>query len=593
MSMTGERTVERTGERPGLLGRRRRRAERTPEITTPPAGTVLPAHVRTGAPDVPVTSVTPALPPGWEAAIGGEPTLRIKGRGRREAPTRPDPGGAPGQGGGPSRRSMPMPMPLAAAHGDPSGPAPRGPEGHEDGGPGRTADDGPHGRVHGGAAAVRAQPPQGRRTGRTDGNPTPAEDPAPQTPTSPAIDIQVNALQAMCRQVFGFRLAMIALATPTALVNANDGLPTRLVGAAVVITFMTSYVLFRDWERFGPLLLRHPSLLAADTLFGALLLIAAGPDSTLAYVSVCTPLLAGLVYGWRGAAVFASLQALLLLLIHAAQEDPAPGIAESALLPGLCVIAGAVGSSLRSLMLRFGAATQALTTVQARLAVTEAVSAERARLAREMHDSVAKTLHGVALAADGLTTSANADRMDPALVRQQAALVARSARRAAAESRELLADLRRESDPDQATDVLVELAARTRDFSSRTGLTAVYRPTGAHAVPPVPPAVARQLLTIASEAMENAHRHAHPTRVDVSAGVHGDLLRISVYDDGRGLPPGTTLEQLRRAGHFGLVGMVERAASVGARIRIGRGGHPQGTEVRLELPLAALTTPTA
>nr|WP_237305002.1 histidine kinase [Streptomyces qaidamensis] len=460
------------------------------------------------------------------------------------------------------------------------------------------APDGPRQHAHGRSAPEDAAPPQeppapdddGRTGGRVEA-PIPAASPA--GATNPAIGIQVNALQAMCRQVFGFRLAMIALATPTALVNANDGLPTRLVGAAVVVTFMTSYVLFRDWERFGPLLLRHPSLLAADTLFGALLLIAAGPDSTLAYVSVCTPLLAGLVYGWRGAAVFASLQALLLLLIHAAQEDPAPGITESALLPGLCVIAGAVGSSLRNLMLRFGAATQALTTVQARLAVTEAVSAERARLAREMHDSVAKTLHGVALAADGLTTSANADRMDPGLVRKQAALVARSARRAAAESRELLADLRRESDPDQATDVLVELAARTRDFSARTGLTAVYRPTGADAVPPVPPAVARQLLTIASEAMENAHRHAHPTRVDVSAGVHGDLLRISVYDDGRGLPPGTSLEQLRRAGHFGLVGMVERAASVGARIRIGRGGHPQGTEVRLELPLAALTTPSA
>ncbi|WP_435850151.1 sensor histidine kinase [Streptomyces massasporeus] len=473
-----------------------------------------------------------------------------------------------------------------------------------------TAPAGPRQYAHGRSASGDAVPPQDRPA--PDGAAPPPEPPAPDAgrtsgpfeapipaaagpagATNPAIGIQVNALQAMCRQVFGFRLAMIALATPTALVNANDGLPTRLVGAAVVVTFMTSYVLFRDWERFGPLLLRHPSLLAVDTLFGALLLIAAGPDSTLAYVSVCTPLLAGLVYGWRGAAVFASLQALLLLLIHAAQENPAPGITESALLPGLCVIAGAVGSSLRNLMLRFGAATQALTTVQARLAVTEAVSAERARLAREMHDSVAKTLHGVALAADGLTTSTDADRMDPALVRQQAALVARSARRAAAESRELLADLRRESDPAQATDVLVELAARTRDFSTRTGLVAVYRPTGAHGVPPVPPAVARQLLTIASEAMENAHRHARPTRVDVSAGVHGDLLRISVYDDGRGLPPGTTLEQLRRAGHFGLVGMVERAASVGARIRIGRGGHPQGTEVRLELPLAALTTPTA
>ncbi|WP_435282221.1 sensor histidine kinase [Streptomyces koelreuteriae] len=538
-----------TGERAGLL----RRRPKTPEITTPPAGTVLPTHARTGAPDIPVTSVTPALPPGWEAVEGGG-----------EAGTG---AGYVGYAGGRSE-GQPNDGPALCAVG-------------------RSAADG---------AEPRPGPPAGdheSRTGGAGGNSIPAEGRDTGTLTSPAIDIQVNALQALSRQVFGFRLAMIALATPTALLNANEGLPTRLVGAAVVVTFMTSYVLFRDWERFGPLLLRHPTLLAADTLFGALLLISAGPDSTLAYVSVCTPLLAGLVYGWRGAAVFASLQALLLLLIHAAQENPPPGLAEATLLPGLCVVAGAVGSSLRNLMLRFGAATQALTTVQARLAVAEAVSAERARLAREMHDSVAKTLHGVALAADGLEGSTAADRMNPTLIRQQAALVARSARRAAAESRELLADLRRESDPSQATDVLVELAARTRDFSARTGLTAVYRPTGEHSVPPVPPAVARQLLTIAAEAMENAHRHAHPTRVDVSAGVHGDLLRISVYDDGKGLPPGTTLEQLRRAGHFGLVGMVERAASVGARIRIGRGSHPQGTEVRLELPLAALTTPTA
>ncbi|WP_237406455.1 sensor histidine kinase [Streptomyces sp. M2CJ-2] len=505
---------------------RLRRLPRAAEITTPPAGTVLPEHVRTGASDIPVTSVTPALPPGWEPTAAGR-----------------------------------MNAPAADADARPS----QGPP----------AADGESRR---GGAGGNEIPPAGNR-GTLH---------AP----APDVDIQINALQALCRQVFGFRLAMIALATPAALLNASPGWGTRLVGIAVVVTFMASYVLFRDWERFGPLLLRHPTLLAVDTAFGALLLISAGPDTTLAYVSVCTPLLAGLVYGWRGAAVFASLQGLILLLVYAAVENPHASLAETSLLPGLCVVAGAAGSTLRGLMLRFGAATQALTTVQARLAVTEAVSAERARLAREMHDSVAKTLHGVALAADGLAGSAGARHMGPELVKQQAELVARSARRAAAESRELLADLRRESDPAQGTDVLEELAARTHDFSTRTGLPATYRPTGDHTVvPPVPPAVARQILTIASEAMENAHRHAEPTRVDVRAGVHGGLLRISVHDDGRGLPSGTSLEQLRRAGHFGLVGMVERAASVGARIRIGRGTQAHGTEVRLELPLAAVTTP--
>ncbi|MEU6555984.1 histidine kinase [Streptomyces sp. NPDC046915] len=425
-----------------------------------------------------------------------------------------------------------------------------------------------------------------RRWRVADGDEHPPEPPAPEK-------LQLRALQAMCRQVFGFRLAMIALAAPAALINAAPGIGVRLVGAAVVVTFMASYVLFRDWERFGPLLLRHPSLLAADTLLGSLLLISAGPDTTLAYVSVCTPLLAGLVYSWRGAACFASLQSLILLLVHATlKAGHHAALAESLLLPGLCVITGAVGSTLRNLMLRFGTATQALTTIQARLAVTEAVNAERARLAREMHDSVTKTLYGVALAADGLAASASADRRDPAdpaVLREQAELVARSARRAASEARELLTDLRREGDPAHGMDVLTELAARTRDFASRTDIPTTYRTPTGHELPPIPPAVARQLLTIASEAMENAHRHGSPTHVEVTMAVDGDLLRLTVYDDGRGLPPGTTLDHLRRTGHFGVIGMAERAESVGAGFHIGRGDHSQGTEVRVELPLAALT----
>ncbi|MFD7322359.1 sensor histidine kinase [Streptomyces sp. NPDC059875] len=378
------------------------------------------------------------------------------------------------------------------------------------------------------------------------------------------MSLEVNALQALCRQVFGFRLAMIALASPTALLAAAPGLAVWLVGAAVLVTFMGSYVMFRDWERFGPLLLRHPALLAADALFGSLLLVTAGPDSTLGYVSVCTPLLAGLAYDWRGAAFFACLQSLILLAIYAA------GVGEATLLPGLCVITGALGVTMRKLLLRFGAATQAL-------AAARAAEEERARLARDMHDSVAKTLHGLALAADALAVSA-----DP---RQQAQVVARSARRAAAESRELLADLRRQSYGGPEVDLPSELTDRVRDFADRSGIETHYRGVGSGSVPPVPYAVARQLLTIASEAMENAGRHAAPTRVDVSAGVVAGLLRISVCDDGRGLPPGTTLDGLRRTGHFGLVGMVERAAGVGARLRIGRGGAVKGTEVRLELPV--------
>ncbi|MEW2067359.1 histidine kinase [Streptomyces sp. NPDC007346] len=409
------------------------------------------------------------------------------------------------------------------------------------------------------------------------------------TPAAPAFAIQVNALQAMCRQVFGFRLAMIAIATPYAIDHTAPGLPTWFIGSAILVTFMGSYVLFRDWERFGPFLLRHPWLLAVDVFFGSLLLITATPESTLAYVTVCTPLLAGLVQGWRGAAVFAALQVVIVFGVYASVPKLEEGGA-TALLPGFCVIAGAVGVTLRNLLLRFGTATQALTETRARLAVNEAVEVERTRLAREMHDSVAKTLHGLALAADGLACSA--DRLDPPTVRRQAELVARAARRAAAESRELLTDLRREQGLEGGVDIVAELSAQAADFTARHPITATFRRLAEDTpVPPVPQAVARQLLTVASEALENAHRHASPTYLVVLAGVKGDVLRVSVYDDGRGLPAGTTLESLRLAGHFGLVGMVERAASIGARIRIGRGRAERGTEVRVELPLAALAPP--
>lgn len=392
--------------------------------------------------------------------------------------------------------------------------------------------------------------------------------------------VELRALQAMCRQVFGFRLAMIAVATPAALLNASPGLGARLVGSAVVVTFMISYVLFRDWQRFGPLLLRHPALLAADTLFGSFLLISAGPDTTLAYVSVCTPLLAGLLYSWRGAAVFASLQSLILLLVQGALKQHA-SVAESLLLPGLCVITGAMGSTLRTLMLRFGTATEALAETRARLAATEAVSAERARLAREMHDSLTKTLYGVALVADGLAESASAspDRLDPALIRRQAALVADAARKAAAESRDLLADLRGGRD-DETPDVRSELDALTKDFEFRTALATTYE--GSATPVPLPPATTRQVLSIAAEALENAHRHARATRVDVRAEATPTHLVVTIHDDGRGLPSAMTLEDLRRTGHFGLLGMTERAASVGARIRL---TTDKGTEVRVEVPL--------
>ncbi|AWZ10307.1 MULTISPECIES: ATP-binding protein [unclassified Streptomyces] len=379
---------------------------------------------------------------------------------------------------------------------------------------------------------------------------------------APSPTLQVNALQALCRQVFAFRMVMIGLGAPLALARTAHGGPTYLVGGAILLTFMLSYVLFRDWERFGPLLLRHRWLLAVDMAFNALLLVTATPESPLGFVSICTPLLAGLVYGWRASAVYAAVQGLAVA-----------ALAGTLLLPTLCLLAGAAGSCLRDLFFRFGAASQALTETRARLAVAEAVRAERDHLAREMHDSVSKTLHGLALTADALTRTA-----DPAELRRQAELLSVAARRAAEESRSLLTDLRRDLDT-PGVSLLGELRALTTGCELRT--------TGV--LPVVPATVARHLLAVTSEALENARRHAGASRVVVLLAADTTHLTLTVEDDGSGLPADIDLPSLSRRGHFGLLGMTERATAIGAAISIASRPSAPGTRIRLDLPLAALT----
>ncbi|MFI6145161.1 sensor histidine kinase [Streptomyces sp. NPDC051109] len=375
----------------------------------------------------------------------------------------------------------------------------------------------------------------------------------------PSLTLRSNALQALSRRVFAFRMVMIGLGAPLALGHTARGGPTYLVGGAVLLTFMLSYVLFRDWERFGPLLLRHRWLLAPDLACCGLLLVTARPESPLGFAVLCTPLLAGLVYGWRGSAVYAALAAV-------AVAAAAGGLT----LPVLCLLAGAAGASLRDLLFRFGAASQALTETRARLAVAEAVRAERDHLAREMHDSVAKTLHGLALAADALARTT-----DPAAVRSQASFLSGAARAAAAESRALLTDLRRDT---QAPGVSLQ-----GELRRLAGADAELRTQGV--LPVFPSRAAHHVLSITAEALENARRHAGASRVLVSAAVDARDFTLTVEDDGCGLPP----DALRRGGRFGLLGMEERAAAIGARLRIGARPSGPGTVVRLDLPLAALT----
>ncbi|MEV0226867.1 sensor histidine kinase [Streptomyces sp. NPDC050704] len=413
---------------------------------------------------------------------------------------------------------------------------------------------------------------------------------ADDAPAPGNVRLQLNALQALCRQAFAVRLTLIALGAPFAMANAAHG-PSRYgVLAAAVLGVMGSYAMLRDWDRFAPRLLAHPTLMAVDLFFGAILLLTASPASPLAYAAVCTPLLSGLLYGWRGSGVFTGLQLVVLLTVFRAWEHRPGTGASTLLIAGFCIAAGIIGVTLRNLMFRFGTAGQALAEANSRLAVAEAVESERARLAREMHDSVAKTLHGLALSAEALAIAADRDP-DSRALKDQATAVAGAARRAAAESRDLLLDLRRHTTlTSPQTDLRTELTVRLRDFESRTGITATLHHQPAQTpVPPLSPETAHQLLAIVSEALENTYRHAHASRVEVYLDTHsgGSALHLTVRDDGTGTSVSLDdVQLLAKSGHFGLLGMLERAASMGAGIRLRRGEHG-GTEVGVDIPPAA------
>ncbi|MCX4234174.1 sensor histidine kinase [Streptomyces ortus] len=410
-----------------------------------------------------------------------------------------------------------------------------------------------------------------------------------------SIRLQLNALQALCRQAFAIRLALIAIGAPFATANATDGFPRHAVLTAAVLGVMGSYAMLRDWDRCAPQLLAHPTLMAVDLFSGAVLLLTASPASPLAYAAVCTPLLSGLLYGWRGSGVFTGLQLVVLLTVFRAWEHRPGAGASTLLIAGFCVAAGVIGVTLRNLMFRFGTAGQALAEANSRLAVAEAVESERARLAREMHDSVAKTLHGLALSAEALAVAADSGT-DSRTLKSQATAVAGAARRAATESRELLSDLRAHTAMSTPpTDVVTELASRVGDFTARTGIEATFThlptptPTLALATPTptLPPSAPRQLLAIASEALENAHRHANATHVRVTLECSRSALRLTVRDDGAGTAVSLDdVDALANTGHFGLLGMLERAASVAAELRL-HSTAPGGTEVTLTVPLAS------
>jgi len=212
-----------------------------------------------------------------------------------------------------------------------------------------------------------------------------------------------------------------------------------------------------------------------------------------------------------------------------------------------------------------------------------AAAAERARIAREVHDIVAHNIAVMIALADGAAYTAETNPGQAASVMGQVAATGRSA---LGEMRRLVGVLREPATPGHAPqpglDDLEELIASVR----AAGLPARLTVTG----PPfaLPPSAQLALYRITQEALTNTLKHAPGTTAQVRLAYLPGQVELEVTDDGRtgAVPPGGESAGLPGGGH-GIAGMRERAATFGGQVSAGPrsgGGWLVRTVLRLAPP---------
>nr|WP_269330237.1 histidine kinase [Kineosporia babensis] len=253
--------------------------------------------------------------------------------------------------------------------------------------------------------------------------------------------------------------------------------------------------------------------------------------------------------------------------------------------PTLYILIGLAAATARTAVVRHvNLARSALDAIE-----RSAVAAERTRVARELHDSVEKTLRGLAFAADSLPEAVHTR---PHLAADLARTVATGAATAADEARELLGMLRAD-DLDATLAEAIERACR--EWAAKTGLivhTQLDEDPPVHVELPV----RHEVLRIVREALGNVAKHAGATHTWVDLTLEGSTLRLMIKDDGHGFTVPHDLTALSGAGHYGVVGMAERAQQIGGRLKVFSGadlGAVGGTQVVLWAPAThATATPT-
>lgn len=316
---------------------------------------------------------------------------------------------------------------------------------------------------------------------------------------------------------------------------------------------------------------RHAQLvtLAADVAVAAAVWSLAGAGLPLAYHLFGTAMLATAVLGIPGVGVAAGLGIGFGLLLVASPDNVPVQLQVSAPVPFLLV--AVLVAAVRHVLQEQQRLRVALRATTAQLAAAE----ERARLARDLHDSVGKTLTGITLSASGLRSLIAGPASAAPDAEQIVSDIEASADRAVVDLRAVIAGLRTEGDPSLGT-------ALDRLVTSWTATSLVPTEVDVPVDLELPAVTRDALVAIAGECLYNAGRHASARKVWVSVARSGADVSLTVRDDGRGFTVPDCLDDLTRGLHFGLVGMLERARLAGGTLQVTSG--TAGTCVQAVVP---------
>lgn len=213
-------------------------------------------------------------------------------------------------------------------------------------------------------------------------------------------------------------------------------------------------------------------------------------------------------------------------------------------------------------------------------------AAERERIARDIHDTIAQSVTGIVMLAQRGQREAGEE---PA-VAETFELIESMGREALDEARALVATLAKLPDSDATLEQALRRVAER--FGRETSLRVDVE---TDALPPLPRELEVMFLRCAQEALANVRKHAHATAAVVSLRVENGSIELRVDDDGRGYPGEAELGVDALAGRgFGLAGMRERLALANGTLSIRTLRAPSGEPVGASLTArAALPAPTA